>query len=191
MNRIKLLIFTGLLLLVVSSVPAEEGVTFTEPVLLTSCGQSADALMVKALLTKEGMSFLHVPAAMPADLKDVGSIMLVAGGSAKGLGAAKISTDDEIARVTALLDSAAELKIPVLTMHVGGSTRRGALSEPFNKLSAERADRIVVVKGGNDDGFFTRIAAEREIPLDSAETIFAVSEILQTLYPKDVETDEK
>ncbi|RPH92639.1 hypothetical protein EHM69_12315 [candidate division KSB1 bacterium] len=155
---------------------------FAEPILLTSCGQSADALMIKAVLMKDSLSFEYLPQAGAADVAGKGSVMLVLGGSSKGLGAAKISETDEIARVTALLNAAKEAGLSVLAVHVGGLNRRGALSDPFNKLGAENAEKLVILKGGNDDGFFTKIAEEKKIPLDTIDTALNMGPLLQQLY---------
>ncbi len=153
-----------------------------EPILLTSCGQSADVLMVKSLLTRDSMSFRYLPNATAADVAGTGSVMLVLGGSSKGLGAAKISAEDEIARVEGLLEAAKTASVPVVALHLGGLTRRGALSDPFNQLGADGASQLIVVKGGNDDGFFTTIAAAKQIPLETAKSAFDLGPVLKAMY---------
>jgi hypothetical protein len=153
-----------------------------EPILLTSCGQSADVLMMKTLLARDSLHFTYLPQATSADLAGAGSVIIVLGGSSKGLGAAKISETEETARVTALLDSARVHGVPVLAAHMGGLNRRGALSDPFNRLGAMAAVRIIVVKGGNDDGFFTRIAAENSVPLDSVDNALRVGPLVKGIY---------
>jgi hypothetical protein len=161
---------------------AAEVPSFAEPILLTSCGQSADVLMMKTLLTRDSLSFTYLPQATAADLPGAGSVMIVLGGSSKGLGAAKISEAEETARVTALLDSARSHSIPVLALHMGGLNRRGALSDPFNKLGAAAATRIIVVKGGNDDGFFTKLAAEKGTPLETVDNVLLVGPLVKEIY---------
>jgi hypothetical protein len=153
-----------------------------EPILLTSCGQTADVLMVKLLLAKDSLRFSYLPTASGAEVSGQGSVMLVLGGSSKGLGAAKISVKQETARVTALLDSAQQAAVPIVAVHIGGQNRRGALSDPFNRLGAERAARLIVVKGGNDDGFFTKIADGKKIPLDSLGLAQQLGDLLLRLY---------
>lgn len=155
---------------------------FVEPILLTSCGQSADALMMKTLLTKDSLIFSYVPAATAADIAGRGSVLIVVGGSSKGLGAAKISSEEESARALALLNAAREAGIPVLAVHLGGAARRGALSDAFIRLGAENAQHIIVVKGGNEDGMFTAIADQNNIPLQIAETALQVSTLVRALY---------
>jgi len=137
---------TALLCAALWKLASAETPSFTEPILLTSCGQSADVLMMKTLLARDSLHFVYLPQATYADLAAAGSVIIVLGGSSKGLGAAKISETDETARVTALLDSARAGGLPVLAVHMGGLNRRGALSDPFNRLGAAAAVRIIVVK---------------------------------------------
>jgi hypothetical protein len=155
---------------------------FAQPILLTSCGQSADVLMMKTLLTRDSLNFSYVPDAKAADVAGKGSLIVVIGGSSKGLGAAKISAEDESARVNALLDAAHKANVPVLAVHLGGMNRRGALSDPFNQIGAENAAKIIVVKGGNDDGFFTKIAEEKQIPLQTASNALEIAGIVKQAY---------
>jgi len=178
----KNLFATAALFLTLTQVMAADAPSFAEPILLTSCGQSADVLMMKTLLTRDSLSFTYLPQATAADLPGAGSLLIVLGGSSKGLGAAKISESEEVARVTALIDSARAHGLPLLAVHMGGLNRRGALSDPFNKLGASAADRIIVVKGGNDDGFFTRLAAKKGTPLETVENVLLVGPLVRKIY---------
>ena len=178
MRQLTLLSFA--LLLAACTFAAEPA--FHEPILLTSCGQSADVLMLKTLMAKDSLTFDYKPDAKAADLEGKGSLIVVVGGSSKGLGAAQISAEDESARVGALLDAAHTAGIPVLAVHMGGMNRRGALSDPFNQLGAENAARIIVVKGGDNDGFFTKISTAKNIPLTSCANGLEVGPVVRGLY---------
>ena len=129
-----------------------------DPVLITSSGQSSDVLMVKILAKKSSLDYKLDKSATPEMLKDFKSLIIVSGGSTKGLGAAKIDKEEEYARTEKVINKAKSEGIKIIAVHVGGKSRRGALSDYFNKLVAENADHIIVVSGGNEDGFFTEIA---------------------------------
>jgi hypothetical protein len=178
----KKFLLCALALCIYLSLRAAEPKPFAEPILLTSCGQSADALMMKTLLVRDSLTFIYSPTAAAADLSGKGSLIVVVGGSSKGLGAAKISAEVETARASALLQAAHEAGIPVLVVHLGGLTRRGALSDGFNRLGAENAQQIIVVRGGDNDSLFTKIAEEKKIPIQTAETAFQVSPLMRALY---------
>lgn len=160
---------------------------FTQPILLTSCGQAADVLMMKTLLTRDSLDFSYLRDATASDVAGKGSIILVVGGSSKGLGAAQISSEDESARVSALLKAAHKARVPVLVVHLGGMNRRGALSDPFNQLGASSAAKIIVVKGGNDDGFFTKIAEEGKIPLQTVNSSLQLALMVKQEYEAKLE----
>lgn len=178
----KVLVWAVFALAVIGTAAVAQEPTYSEPILLTSCGQSADVLMMKTLLAKDSLVFAYLPHATAADVAGKGSIIIVVGGSSKGMGAAKISEADETARVTAVLDSAQSARIPVIAVHMGGLSRRGALSDPFNRLGAARAAHIIVVKGGNDDGFFTAISAANNVPLDTLKNALEISQLMKRVY---------
>lgn len=163
---------------------AQSALEFKTPILLTSCGQSADVISMKLLLQRDSLDFEYLPQASAENLTDKGSLILVIGGSSKGLGAAKISAEDETKRVQSLITAAGKAKLPILAAHLGGRNRRGSLSDPFNQLGAENADHLIVVKGGNDDQFFTNISAEKEIPIEIIDQTQKVAEALKLIYSK-------
>jgi hypothetical protein len=165
------------------SASAQKAPTFKQPVLLTSAGQSADVTMASTLLKKAKIEALAKPLAQPADLKDIHTLIVVAGFSSKGLGAAGISREDEMNRVTTLLEAAKKAKIPVLTMHLGGAARRGSQSDDFNKVAAEAASYLLIVKQGDEDSFFSSIAQEKKIPIEVVDKIAGAVAPLQSVIP--------
>ena len=190
LDKILLSLTTGVLIttLLATNIFAEEStpppLVFTQPALLTSCGQAADVLMLKGLCGRAGVDTKYRPYANADSLADIKSIILVAGASSKGLGAAKVDAGGEETRVKKLLAAARKAKLPVVMFHVGTDARRGALSDPFNKIAAEGADVIVVAKGGDDDGFFKKIADSRKVQYIPIENTAGALIVLNELYPK-------
>lgn len=68
----------------------EVDITFTSPILLTSGGQSADYQMINTVMEKAGMEATMNNLATSADLDGIETLVVVIGGSSKGLGAAGI-----------------------------------------------------------------------------------------------------
>jgi len=182
MKHTKVLLLLGLLLGMFTNLPAQKAFTAKEPVLITSAGQSADILMVKILAKKANLNFSIAKLATPEKLKDFKSIIVVCGGSTKGLGAAKIDKQEEYNRVEKLIKAAKGDRIPIIAVHVGGKSRRGALSDYFNKLVAENASHIIVVKNGNQDAFFTKIAKKKGIVVEESEKIIGIGKLLKNIY---------
>ena len=162
----------------------EKEFTTAEPVLITSAGQSADILMVKILARKSALDFNLEKVAAPEIVDSVRSVILVCGGSTKGLGAAKIDKEQEYERVRKLINRAKSKKISVILVHVGGKSRRGALSDYFNQLVAENADHMIVVKAGDEDGYFSKTANKLGILIDLPDKIASVQESLKKIYQK-------
>lgn len=153
-----------------------------QPILLTAAGQGPDLTMVKILAQKNNLNFTFDKLAKPDKLKGHATLLLVAGSSTKGLGAANIDKDQELARVQALIKAAKEAKMPIVTLHVGGPSRRGKLSDDFNIIAAENADCLVIVKSGNDDGFFTKTAETKKIPLFLIDKIVDAGNVLSQIF---------
>ena len=144
---------------------------FEKPVTLTSVGQSADVQMVKALLKKAGIDAKFDKSLTAEGIKDEKTIILAIGGSSKGLGAAGIKAEDELARAEKLIKAAKAKKIKIIGMHIGGEARRGELSDKFVKVAAPYCDYLIIVDEGNKDGIFTKMSSEKKIPMDTIPKI--------------------
>ena len=144
--------------------------------------------MAELLCKKAGVKATVLPMAKETDLKDVKTLIIVAGFSSKGLGAAGVSREEEMERVNAVIREAKKNKIPILMMHVGGTARRGGQSDDFNKAAADAADYMIVVKQGDEDKLFSNIAAERKVPIYLVDKMSGAVAPLQKLFPKTKET---
>ncbi len=153
-----------------------------ESLLITAAGQSQDVTMIKILTQKAGLQFTFDKLAKADQLKNHATLILVTGGSTKGLGAANIDKDQELARVNSLIKAAREMKMTIITMHVGGPSRRGKLSDEFNKVAAENADCLIIVKTGNEDRFFSTIAEQKKMPIYLIEKIAEAGDILKEIF---------
>ncbi len=182
----RLVTLFSFLLLLAASATAEENAPETEvyeqPALLTSIGQAADVLIMKGLCARAGLKVTEQKLATPDSLDGFKSLILVAGGSSKGLGAAKIDVSDEEERGKKLIKAAKKADIPVLTFHIGGEARRGALSDPFNKLAGEGAEVILVSADGDTDNLFKEIAEENEARYIHVDGYIDVVGALKELY---------
>lgn len=148
--------------------PAPEEMTFIGPYILTSAGQSADFQMVKAMLKMNKVEnytedALLKPETMP---EDVGTIIIVIGGSSKGLGAAGIDAQQELDRLVSVMNFAKEKEIPILAMHIGGAARRGDLSDKFiGPVVAEAKVCVVVTEANEMDNLFGTLSEQHGVPM--------------------------
>lgn len=154
-----------------------------KPALLTSVGQSADVEMVKLLLEKAGVPHKAGAQAKAAELAASGArtLIVVVGGSTKGLGAAGISAEAELERSRALLAEARRLGMTIIGLHVGGEARRGELSDRFIRAVIPDTDYVIVVESGDKDGLFGKLCGGK-IPLVRVERISGAVDPLRKAF---------
>lgn len=157
---------------------------FAQPVLITSAGQSADVTIAGMLFKKANVQAKAIPLAKAADLEGIKTLVVVAGFSSKGLGAAGISREQEVERVKSLLAAAQEKKLKIVTLHLGGKARRGNQSDDFNKMAAEVSSYLLVVKQGDEDRFFSKLAAEKKIAIELVDKIADAVQPLTRAFEK-------
>ena len=188
MKKIAMLLLTLALIvpaLALAEPPAEpaEATPLETPILITSVGQSADYQMLGALLTKVGVEYEMKNLATSADLGEVKTLMLAVGGSSKGLGAAGIDADQELARVSELIEGAKAAGIRIVALHIGGEARRGELSDKFIVPAIRAADRVIAVAAGDKDGLLTATAGEAGVPIAIVNSITGVGDAVKELFP--------
>lgn len=167
-----------------ASTRAEIKLSASEPVLLTSAGQSADVQILKTLLDRSKVTVKVLPLAKASDLEGAKTLVVAVGGSAKGLGAAGIDAPKETARLKALLARATELKIPVITMHIGGESKRGDLSDGLFALVVAVSSQVVILKDGDKDGFLSKTAVASKVPLENVDRLAGVIGPIKTIFGK-------
>jgi len=173
------------------------------PVLITSCGQSPGPIMLKVVFMRlkleyEPKAYEVIELATAEDLKAMKdadtpykSLIIVMGASLKGMGAAGISIDDELARTSKLIEEARRQDITIIGAHIEGMKRRAqgaAVGDNTDELSidavAPKSDLLVIIKGGNADGRFTTIAEEKNIPMIEAEKTLDLLSEFKNLFTR-------
>ena len=172
---------------------AAQSSTFESPAFIASVGQSAGAQQARVLATRAGLEFTFEARPAAEMLEGHETLVVVLGASTKGLGAAGVDIDAEIAWATTLFEKARELGMSIIAMHIEGGTRRGPSSDRVNTTFAPLVDHLIV-KGaspdqewaeaeeadGNADGLFTEIAAEHGFSITYiAKTLEAVGALQQ------------
>ena len=148
---------------------AGEEVKFEQPLLISSAGQSAEVQMVAILAKRSDLAYTLIKFASAQDLDGVKTLVLSLGASLKGLGAAGLDVQQEKDRLGQLVEAAQARNMPVVCLHLGGQDRRGKLSDDFISTFLPYARLTIVVRSGNQDGLFTRICSQHDIPLIEVE----------------------
>ena len=160
---------------------AEEAL-FSQPILITSAGQSAEVQIASVLAKRAELNYTLSKSASDQDLAGIKTLVLSLGASLKGLGAAGLDVEEEKNRVIRLLDAAQKQNIPVICLHLGGESRRGQLSDDFISRFLPEAQMAIVVKSGNQDGLFTRICEKNNISLIEVERAVDAREPLKSAF---------
>lgn len=154
---------------------------YETPVLITSFGQSTDAAMLDNVMGRLDVEYTYNATATAEDVPNYKTIIIAVGASTKGLGAAGISEADETARAEEFMAAVKEADCEVICCHIGGISRRGALSDTFADMVLAESSYAIVKEDGNDDGKFTNFAEENNIPvtlvLQTKNTVNVLTEL--------------
>ncbi len=159
-----------------------QGVPLGQPILITSAGQNADVTIVGMVFRKLGLPFKAAPLATAADLAGHQTLVLVPGFSSKGLGSAGVNREQELERVKAVIAGAQQAGMKVVVLHIGGKARRGGQSDEFCRMAVAAANHLVVVRTGDDDQFFSKLAAERKLPIELVDRMADISAPVGRLF---------
>ncbi len=168
------------------------------PALITSCGQSNGPTTIKIVLQRLKMAFDIDPLATAETLRAKAkagtpykSLIITMGASLKGMGAAGIEIEDELARASALIAEARKTGVKIIGAHIEGMKRRSqgaAAGDTTDEQSidtvAPSSDILVVWKEGNSDGRFTTISRAKNIPLVEFEKTLDLIPALEKLFAK-------
>jgi len=172
--------------------------TAEEPVMLVSCGQSPGPVKLKIFMKRLKIDHEYNLLATSQDLidkknegKPFKTLIIVTGASLKGMGAAGVSVDDELARTNALIAEAKKQGIKVIGSHIEGMARRsqGAASgdnsdEQSIDAVCPNSDFMIVKKEGDSDNRFTNIANGKKIPLILFEKNLEIEDVLKKVFNK-------
>lgn len=157
------------------------------PILITPSGQSPDAVVIKVLLDRVKIDSYYNDLIEADEIEGYKTIIIVMGGSTKGLGAAGIDEKFEIDRTKKILDEAEKQGVLILGIHIGGEGRRGPLSMQFIEVVAPRVQGLIVTEEGNKDDYFTKLSEEKKIPLVILKTTPEIGEVLKELFKASIQ----
>lgn len=155
------------------------------PAAVTTCGQSPGALMVKLILKKAGIENEQKDDLTAEDLKDgkYKTVIITTGTSLKGMGAAGTDIDAETKRVEDVIAEAKKQGMTLIGAHIEGMARRVDMTDEMSIDAVMPVSDIIVVKEESDsDGFFTKLAEEKNVPIYSVKEPLDLVETFKTLF---------
>jgi hypothetical protein len=150
----------------------EKPLELKAPVLVTSCGQSPGALMFKLIAKKAKVDCVKNDSLTAEKLaqSNAKTLIITMGTSLKGMGAAGTSIADETKRITVLIAAAKKAGITVVGAHIEGMARRVDKADTISiEAVAPFSDLLIVKEASNEDGYFTRLAKEKNIRMLSVK----------------------
>ncbi len=156
---------------------------YEAPIFVTSFGQSTDAAMLDTVMKRVGVEYKYSTNATADDIDGYKTIIIAVGASTKGLGAAGISEADETARAQKIMKKIKDDGIQVICCHIGGSGRRGSLSDVFADMVMAQCSYIVLKEDANFDGKFTDYAKQHDLPISlifsTKDTVSVFTDLLK------------
>jgi len=158
-------LFVALTVVFASIAFAADKPVIEDPLIVTTCGQSPGAVMVKMSSMQAGFKAEHNNNLTAADIKGKGykTLIVTSGTSMKGMGAAGTNVDKEIAGA-----------------HVEGMARRTDQSDQASiDAVLSNADVVLATVDSDSDGYFTKYAEEHSIPIIKVKDALGIGQGLK------------
>ncbi len=160
------------------------------PVIVTTCGQSPGALMVWLLSKQIKLPCDRKDLLTAEDLKakaDAGkpykTLLITTGTSMKGMGAAGVDIDIEVARIKAVIDEAKKEGILIIGAHIEGMARRVDATDAASiTLVIPESKLLLIREDSNEDGYFTKAAEELDIPIITFKETLNITDVFKKLF---------
>lgn len=164
------------------------------PILVTTCGQSPGALMFQLICDELGIACTEIDLITVADLlaqcdpsqptQWAKVLVVTTGTSLKGMGAAGVDVDSEVARCTAVIEEAKKQGMTIIVAQIEGIARRvDEYDEKSITSMSPLADFLITRADINADGYFTTLASEKGIPQVFINETLDLRVLLPLLFP--------
>jgi hypothetical protein len=187
-DRLQIMAMMAILLIAAGSAWAQAGVPSAKtPVIQVAPGYAPEIEIIKIIARRVNLQITSKVDGTAADLEKDGkkafeTLIVVIGGSGKGLGAAGVSIDDEVLRAKELVAKAKKLGMFIIGIHAGGADRRGPNTEALLPPELPFLNYLIVRSDGNQDGVFTKAAKDYKYPITLIENTMDLQGILKKLF---------
>jgi len=164
--------------------------TLETPLAVTTCGQSPGALMIWVLSKQIKLPCDRDDLLTAEKLKakaEAGTpyktLIITTGTSMKGMGAAGVDIDFEIARIKAIIEEAKKQGIFIVGAHIEGMARRVDDTDAASIATvAPEAQLLLIREDSNEDEYFTQAAENQQIPLILFQETLDLSGVFKQLF---------
>ena len=160
------------------------------PLVVTTCGQSPGALMVWVLCKQIKLPCDRADLLKAEDLKSKAeegnpykTLIITTGTSMKGMGAAGVDIDYEVARIKAVIEEAKKEGILIIGAHIEGMARRVDATDAASiALVIPESKLLLIREDSNEDGYFTKAAEELDIPIITFKETLDLTDVFKKLF---------
>jgi len=160
------------------------------PLVVTTCGQSPGALMIWVLCKQIKLPCDRDDLLTAEHLKakaDEGNpyktLIITTGTSMKGMGAAGVDIDFEVARIEAIIEEAKKEGILIIGAHIEGMARRVDATDAASIATVIPESKLLLIReDSNEDGYFTKAAEEQSIPIITFKETLDLTDVFKQLF---------
>jgi len=160
------------------------------PLVVTTCGQSPGALMVWVLskqiklpCDREDLLTAEHLKAKADEGNPYKTLIITTGTSMKGMGAAGVDIDYEVARIEAVIEEAKKEGILIIGAHIEGMARRVDATDAASiALVIPESKLLLIREDSNEDGYFTEAAEELDIPIITFKETLDLTDVFKKLF---------
>ena len=160
------------------------------PLIVTTCGQSPGALMVWVLCKQIKLPCDRADLLKVEDLKAKAeggnpykTLIITMGTSMKGMGAAGVDIDFEVARIKAIIEEAKKEGILIIGAHIEGMARRVDATDAASIATViPQSNLLLIREDSNEDGYFTKAAEELGIPMITFKETLDLTGVFKKLF---------
>lgn len=160
------------------------------PLVVTTCGQSPGALMVWVLCNQIKLPCERADLLKAEDLKaraeegnPYRTLIITTGTSMKGMGAAGVDIDFEVARIKSIIEEAKAEGITIVGAHIEGLARRVDATDTASIETVIPESHLLLIReDSNEDGYFTKAAEELQIPIITFKETLDLADIFKELF---------
>lgn len=160
------------------------------PLVVTTCGQSPGALMIWVLCNQIKLPCERADLLKAEDLKTKAeegnpyrTLIITTGTSMKGMGAAGVDIDFEVARIKSIIEEAKAEGITIVGAHIEGMARRVDATDTASiETVIPQSHLLLIREDSNEDGYFTKAAEELGIPIITFKETLDLADILKELF---------
>ncbi len=160
------------------------------PLIVTTCGQSPGALMVWVLCKqiklpcdREDLLTAERLKAKAEEGNPYKTLIITTGTSMKGMGAAGVDIDYEVARIEAVIEEAKKEGILIIGAHIEGMARRVDATDAASIATVIPESKLLLIReDSNEDGYFTKAAEEQGIPIITFKETLDLTDIFKQLF---------